>query len=406
MAAFRAAEELRRSGFEGAVTMLCGETIPPYDRPPLSKAVLVGNAEPAQTVYRAEDFYREQQIDLLLGHKATGVDVQGRFVRAAGKLIDYTDLIICTGSSPRRLNSMGRLQGIHELRTIDDAYAVRKALLAGPRVVVVGAGFIGAEVAASARALGLDVTIVEASAAPLVRAVGSEMGRACAGLHADNGARLLLNVTIEAVEGRDQVERLRLSDGSRLECDLLVVGIGVLPNVDWLAGSGITIGDGIVCDVALRTNVANVYAAGDVASWHNMLFDKRMRGEQWTNAIEQGRHVARQIVAGAETAAPFCGNNYFWSDQYGVKIQFAGIADADEIVVVDGGIGAQKFLAWYRRGDRLVGALAMDAAKLLMFSKTLIDRRCGWGDALTALEKQRVPAQIQLQAAGGAAGNV
>ncbi len=385
LAGLRAAEELRRRGFDGALTMLSAEKVPPYDRPPLSKSVLVGKSSTEQTIYRQLDHYRDLKIDLLLEHEATGLDLQERIVQIGSKTIGFTDLIICTGASPRRLSNIGALAGVHQLRTMDDALAVQQAFRTGPRVVIAGAGFIGSEVAASARALGLNVTIVEASLAPLARAVGPEMGVACSKLHADHGTQLLCGVAIEAVEGNGTVERVRLTDGDLIECDLLVVGIGVTPNISWLVGSGLPIDDGIVCDATLCVSTSGIYAAGDVASWQNELFGLRMRGEQWTNAAEQGRHIARNILAGPHEARPFHGSNYFWSDQYGTRIQFAGVAAADEVRIIEGSVEKRKFVAWYRRRGHLVGALAMDAAKLLLFSKTLIERGSSWAESIAAI---------------------
>lgn len=390
LAALRAAEELRRRSFDGDITMVCAEAEPPYDRPPLSKAVLTGEMQPEESIYRDAEFYREQNINLLLGHFAESLDPRSRLVHAGGKLIDYTDLIICTGAAPRRHEANnGCLQGIYDLRTIGDARAIVAEFAARPKVVVVGAGFIGAEVASSARAVGLDVTIIGKSPSPLVRAVGAQMGSVCSELHAMNGAKLLNGVNVASIEGSGRVERITLTDGSKVECDLLVLGIGVSPCVDWLKSSGVALSDGVHCDRTMATNIPNVYAAGDVASWENGLFGIRMRGEQWTTAVEQGRHVARQIISGSPE--PYQGSTYFWSDQYGVRIQFAGVPDADEIVIIDGDTKTYKFLAWYRKGDRLVGALGLDSAKSLMLSKMLIEKGTSFQDSLRSIEKQLTP---------------
>ncbi|GAA2860392.1 NADPH-dependent 2,4-dienoyl-CoA reductase/sulfur reductase-like enzyme [Aminobacter niigataensis] len=387
MAGLRAAEELRRQGFDGSIKMVTAEAVAPYDRPQLSKSLLVGTTSVEKAIYRDAEYYNNLSIDLLLEHRVGSLDLRERCLKTSRGSVDFDDLVICTGAAPRRLGGIADMAGVHELRTLDDGVAIRDAFGKAPRVVVVGAGFIGSEVAASARKLGLDVTIVEASPAPLARALGNDMGLACAGLHADHGTRLLRGVSIESVEGHGRVERVRLTDGTTIDCDLLVVGIGVAPTVDWLAGSGLPIDNGTVCDATLSTPAKGVYAAGDVASWPNELFGLRMRGEQWTNAVEQGRHVARNILADAEEQRPFHGSNYFWSDQYGVRIQFAGITAADEIRIVEGSVAERRFLAWYRRGDRLVGALAMNEAKSLMLSKTLIEHRANWNEALTAFEK-------------------
>lgn len=387
LAGLRAAEELRRQGFDGSIRMLTAEAVAPYDRPQLSKSLLVGTTSVEKAIYRDAEYYKKLSIDLLLEHRIDGLDLHGHCLKTNNGSVDFDHLIICTGAAPRRLGGLVNLAGAHELRTLADGVAIRDALANAPRVVVVGAGFIGSEVAASARELGLEVTIVEASPAPLARALGDDMGIACAGLHADHGTRLLKGVSIASIEGSGRVERVRLTDGTAIDCDLLVVGIGVVPTVDWLAGSGLPLDNGVVCDATLSTPATGVYAAGDVASWPNELFGQRMRGEQWTNAVEQGRHVARNILANAGEQLPFHGSNYFWSDQYGVRIQFAGITAADEIRIVEGAVAERRFLAWYRRGDRLVGALAMNEARSLMLSKTLIERRASWGEGMAAFEK-------------------
>ncbi|MEO5321886.1 FAD/NAD(P)-binding oxidoreductase [Mesorhizobium sp. CC13] len=386
LAGLRAAEELRRQGFDGSIRIVAAEAVAPYDRPQLSKSLLVGTTSADNAIYRDAEYYKKLNIDLLLEHRIDSLDLREHCLKTTRGYVDFDDLIICTGAAPRRL-SVAKLAGVHELRTIEDGIAIRDALANGPRVVVVGAGFIGSEVAASARQLRLEVTIVEASPAPLARALGDDMGLACAGLHADHGTRLLRGVSIAAVEGNGRVERVSLTNGTTIECDLLVVGIGVAPTVDWLTGSGLLLDNGVVCDATLSTPARGVYAAGDVASWPNELFGLRMRGEQWTNAVEQGRHVARNILANADAQLPFHGSNYFWSDQYGVRIQFAGITEADEIRIVEGSVAERRFLAWYRRGDRLVGALAMNEARSLMLSKTLIERRTSWGEGMAAFEK-------------------
>jgi NADPH-dependent 2,4-dienoyl-CoA reductase/sulfur reductase-like enzyme len=275
--------------------------------------------------------------------------------------------------------------GVHLLRTLADAVRLRAALERAARLVVVGAGFIGSEVAASARALGVEVTIVEQAPAPLARVLGVEMGAACAALHTANDTVLRCGLTVTGLEGADGVEGVRLSDGSMLEADVVVVGVGVVPNTGWLEGSGLTLDNGVVCDGTLATGAPGVYAIGDVARWDNELFGQQMRVEQWTNAAEQARHVAAAI-AEPGAATPFRGSNYFWSDQYGSRIQFTGVAAADETLVVDGSLEERRFTAWYRRGDRLVGALTIDSARRARRSKALIEGGSSWADALRTLD--------------------
>jgi NAD(P)H-nitrite reductase len=261
--------------------------------------------------------------------------------------------------------------------------AASSALDSAEHVVVVGAGFIGSEVAASARAVGAAVTIIELEETPLARVLGAEMGAALSDLHRRNGTELILGETIVAVEG-DQPLQLGLTSGRVLEADVVVVGIGVVPNTGWLEGSGLQLDNGIVCDASLNAGPPGVYAVGDVASWENTLFGHRMRVEHWTNAAEQGRHAALELLHRGGT--PFCGSNYVWSDRVrGTGIQTVGSLLADECVVVDGAVDDLRFVAWYRRGERLVGALGVASAKLLLRSRGLIEARTNWNDAIAAL---------------------
>ena len=249
-------------------------------------------------------------------------------------------------------------------------------------MTVIGAGFIGSEVAASARTLGREVTIVELEQTPLARALGPEIGALLMGLHREHGTELRLGVHVVEAEG-EPVDRLRLSDGATLETDVVIVGIGVVPNIAWLDGSGLELANGVVCDASLRA-ADGVYAIGDVASWPNELFGRRQRVEHWTNTAEQARHAARNLVHGKRT--PFLGSNYVWSDQYGYRIQFVGSTLDAEAEVVAGDPEAREFLAWYREHDRLVGAIGIGLPKLLMQSRTMIEERRNWNDALAALD--------------------
>jgi NADPH-dependent 2,4-dienoyl-CoA reductase/sulfur reductase-like enzyme len=297
--------------------------------------------------------------------------------------IGFTALVIATGASPRTLPGAEHLKGVHVLRTIDDARAIRAAIDAGARTVVVGAGFIGSEIAASARARGCDVTVVEALPTPLARPVGETMGRVLASLHERNGTNLRVGVGVDGLEGEGAVRAVRLADGSSVEAELVVIGIGVAPNTGWLADSGLQIGDGLECDEKLCTGVDGIYAAGDIVRWHNPTFGTRMRLEHWTIAAEQGG-VAGRNAADPSTATAFETVPYFWSDWYGSRIQFVGIADgADEVVTVAGDVDGDTFITLYRRDDQLIGALALEQRSQIMKYRAMLARGASWDEATT-----------------------
>jgi NADPH-dependent 2,4-dienoyl-CoA reductase/sulfur reductase-like enzyme len=399
LAGIRAVEAARRAGFGGAITLVGGEPHLPYDRPPLSKEFLTAAELPQPPTLREEAMLRDElAITLRLGCHATGLDTVEHAVWLDGNTepLRYTGLVIATGATPRTLPGAAELRGVHALRSLDDARQIRAALDTGARTVVIGAGFIGSEIASSARQRGSSVTVVEAMATPLARPVGEQMGVVLASLHERHGTSLRCGVGVEALEGTDAVEAVRLADGSRIEADLVIVGVGVTPNTGWLAGSGLELGNGVECDDTLRTSAPGVYAAGDIASWHNQLFDARMRLEHWTIAAEQGGVAARHAIAPA-AAASYTTVPYFWSDWYGKRIQFVGIApDADEVRVVDGDTEGDTFLTLYRRGDRLVGALGLEQRSQIMKYRMMIAKRATWTDGLdfaAAAKAKRAAAQ-------------
>ena len=373
LAALRTCEGLRREGHDGPVVVVGAEQHRPYSRPPLSKEVLRGDAPPESTALRTDAEYAELDLDLRLGRRATALDLESRTVALDdGTTEPWDRLVIATGATPRRLPGTDELDGVHVLRTLDDALALRAAFAGGPRVAVVGGGFIGGEVAASARSLGLDVTLVEALPMPLARVLGAEMGAACARLHSDHGVDLRVGVGVAAVEGDGRVERLRLSDGTTVDADVVVVGIGVVPETGWLEGSGLEVRDGVVCDERCRA-APDVYAVGDVARWFNPLFGESMRLEHWTNASEQATAVARAMLHA--DAAPFAPVPYFWSDQYDAKIQFLGMpCEGGEVRVVAGAVEDGKFVALYRDdgGTNLRGILGLRSNRGVMRLRPLV----------------------------------
>lgn len=385
LAGLRAVESARRTGYRGRIVLIGAEEHPPYDRPPLSKALLAPGAparvEPLRT---AAELRADLGVELLLGAPATGVDTAARVVRAGEREIGYDALVIATGAVPRRLPGSDGLAGVHALRTADDALAIRAALDRGARTVVVGAGFIGAEVASAARARGLAVTIVEAAELPLTRSVGPRAGSVCADLHRAAGTGLRLGSAVEGLESDGgAVTGVRLGTGEVLPADLVVAGIGVVPAADWLAGSGVPRHErdgGVVCDATLATGVQGVYAAGDVAHVANPLFGgELMRLEHWTGAAEQGAAAARHALDPA-AARPLSPVPYFWSDWYGHRIQFVGTPHGDDVrVVVPAEAG---FTALYRRGGRITGALTVDRPREIMKYRRLIASAAPWEDAL------------------------
>ncbi|MER7367980.1 NAD(P)/FAD-dependent oxidoreductase [Nonomuraea wenchangensis] len=386
LAGLRAVEAARKSGFDGSVVLIGAEPHLPYDRPPLSKAFLDGAGLPA---FRTEEVLRDELgVRLVLGAPATALDTAARVVTAGEREFGYDALVIATGAAARTLPGTGGLTGVHTLRTRDDALAVRSALDDGARTVVVGAGFIGSEVASAARKRGLDVTIVEALPTPLVRAVGETMGRACGALHARNGTDLRCGTGVAAVEGDGRVERVRLTDGTVLPADLVVAGIGAVPATGWLAGAGLSLDDGVVCDETLFTGAPGVYAAGDVARWHNPAFGRHMRLEHWTSAAEQGATAARNALDPAN-AKPYSTVPYFWSDWYDSRIQFVGVPATEEVRVVDGDPGGDRFVALYREDDRLAGALTLNGQTQIMKYRALIMRGASWADGLEFADRRR-----------------
>ena len=386
LAGLRAAETLRRAGFDGRISAIGAETHLPYDRPPLSKELLAGRWQPDEVLLRKQGV-DDLDLDWRLGSRAVRLDLGERCIGLAdGARVDFDGLVISTGSEPRVLpapDGAPPLDGVFVLRSLDDALAIRSRLDAQPRVVVIGAGFIGSEVAATCRGRGLDVTVLEALPQPMVRGLGTEIGAVCAALHRDNGVDLRLGVSVEAIEGDGRVERVRLADGAVIDADVLVVGIGVRPVTDWLEGSGLTLSDGVVCDETLLA-APGVVAAGDVARWPNPLFDgESMRLEHWTNATEQSVAAAERLLVGDGEPRPFAPVPFVWSDQYDVKIQCVGRFNADdELHVAHGTLAERRFVALFGRAGRLVGALGFGRPRQVMQYRRMISERRTFAEAV------------------------
>ena len=383
LAGYWAAETLRRDGFEGRISLIGDEPHAPYDRPPLSKKFLAGDLEDDRLPLTTAEKLADLGLEMRLGCRATGLDVATRTLEVDGVAEPYDGLLIATGARCRNLPGTAGLAGVHTLRTRDDAEAIRDALANGARrVVVVGAGFIGAEVASTAIGRGAEVTMVEALEAPFERVLGVEMGAVMADVHRRHGVDLRTGVGVDEVLGDDRLAGVRLADGATLEADLLVVGIGVVPNTDWLEGSGLTLDDGVVCDETCLA-APDVAAAGDVARWANPRYGEVMRVEHWDNAVQQGVHAARRLLQSDEEATPYAPVPWFWTDQYDRKVQLAGRPHTDdEVRVVAGSTAEHRFAAFYGRDGRFTAALGMNRPRQVMQSKGLLDAGASWDEAL------------------------
>ena len=383
LAGLRAAESLRTGGHAGTITVVADEPHLPYDRPPLSKRLLSGEWEPDRIVLRKPEDMGSIDVTWRLGERAVALDRAGRTVALdGGDAVRFDGLVIATGAAPRRLPGQEAHDHVTVLRTLDDALDLRRRIAGGDRrVVVIGAGFIGLEVAATARKLGNDVLVLEGGPAPLMRGLGEEMGAAVSAVHEDHGVEIRCGVKVDGL-----APGAVLIDGGWHEpADVVVVGIGVAPATAWLDGSGLQLDDGVVCGPDLNAGHPLVYAAGDVARWHNPLFDEVMRVEHWTNAAEQGAAAALNLLAesSGQPTQPYAPVPFFWSEQYDRRIQFLGrAAPDDEVRVVAGSVEDRKFAALFGRAGRLHGVLGVNMPRHVMpFRNHLIDG-IGWDDAL------------------------
>jgi NADPH-dependent 2,4-dienoyl-CoA reductase/sulfur reductase-like enzyme len=366
LAGLSAARCLRKQGFDGRLILIGDEPHRPYDRPPLSKEFLAGTMDESALSLEADG--EDLGAEWLLGTRATGFDRDERLVRLAdGSAVRADGFVIATGAAARTLPGGEGLAGVHTLRTLDDARALRDDLARGGRLVVIGGGFIGAEVASTAYALGLEVTVVEVAPTPLAGPLGHEMGTVVSSLHADHGVRLLCGVGVKGLTGAERVEAVLLEDGSSLPADTVVVGVGARPNTEWLHGSGIALDNGVTCGQDGRTSVAGVVAVGDCANWYDPAAGQHRRVEHWTGALERPAAAVATLLSGGAAEPGPVRPPYFWSDQYGVKIQFAGhAAAADSVTVEEGSADDRSLLAVYRRAGDPVAVLGMNQPRLFM----------------------------------------
>lgn len=391
LAGLRAAETLRQHDVAREIVVVGDEIHRPYDRPPLSKKLLSGEWEPDRIHLRQPDVFDDLDVEWRLGIRATGLDIAERSIALSDdSTLEFDGLVLATGAHPRRLAGQESFDHTHELRTLDDSLRLRAEIApGGRRVVVIGAGFIGLEAAATATTLGNDVVVLEGASAPLIRALGSEMGEAIADLHRAHGVDVRCGVLIDSLTA----DGVRLASGEVVPADVVLVGIGVTPNTQWLEDSDVRLRDGVVCDEALNaldTNgevVPGVFAAGDVARWPNALFDEEMRVEHWTNAAEQGAHAANNLrrLGEGEPLEAYGPLPFFWSDQFEHRIQFLGrAAPDDDVRVVAGSVADGKFLTLFGREGRLHGALGVNAPRWVMPTRKLFLDRVTWDEALAA----------------------
>jgi 3-phenylpropionate/trans-cinnamate dioxygenase ferredoxin reductase subunit len=378
LAGAKTAEALREEGFEGRIVLVGQESELPYERPPLSKDYLRGESPREKARVHPDGFYEANDVELLTGTTVDQIDTAGRAaVLSTGERIAYDRLLLATGAEPRRLSLPGSdLDGIHYLRDLADADRLAGRLNEGGRVVVIGGGWIGAEVAASARQKGLEVTIVERADVPLERVLGREVGEVYAAVHRDHGVELVTGAALEGFEGAGRVERVALADGTTLAADFIVVGVGVSPRTKLAEQAGIAIDNGIVTDERLETSVPGVFAAGDVANAFHPFYQRHLRVEHWANALNQPATAARAMLG---KPASYDRLPYFFSDQYEVGMEYHGYATAWDEVVFRGDLAAREFIAFWLEHGRVVAGMNVnvwdvgDSIKALIHSREAVD---------------------------------
>jgi 3-phenylpropionate/trans-cinnamate dioxygenase ferredoxin reductase subunit len=356
LAGAKAAETLREEGFDGQVVLLGAEPHRPYERPPLSKDYLRGEVERDVAFVHEEGFYAEKDIDLRTSSPVESVDADAREVALeSGERIGYSKLLLTPGAEPRVLPLPGAdLDGVHYLRTFEDSDVLREAIEKGGHAVVIGAGWIGSEVAASARTKGMDVTLIEQLSFPLERVIGPEVGEIYAAIHGDHGTKVLGGAGVEAIEGDGRAERVRLKGGKTVDADLVVIGVGVAPRTKLAQVAGLATDNGILADERLATAAGDIFVAGDAANAYHPFYEQRVRVEHWHNALEQGPAAARNMLG---TGDPYDRIPYFFSDQYDVGMEYAGHAPSYDEVVFRGDVDGREFIAFWLQGGRVLAGM-------------------------------------------------
>ena len=374
LAGASAAATLRQEGVDGDVVLIGAESQYPYERPPLSKQYLRGEMPFEKALVRPITFYEQNHIEMRLGARVTRVDPAAKAVHLeSGSRIEYDKLLIATGVRNRRPHIPGLdLDGVFDLRSVTDADALRRQLVSGRRAVVTGMGFIGCEVAASLRHMGIEVVAIDRSPAPLFRVLGRQVGDTLAAIHRDHGVEMIAGDEVTRVEGDGRVERVVTKGGRRIACDFVVAAVGVEPAVECLAGSGVALDDGIVVDEYCRSTVDGIYAAGDVANHFHPVFERRMRIEHWQNAMQQGAAAARSMIGNGR---PYDAIHWFWSDQYDVNLQYAGFHRNPTQTVVRGSVGLRSFLVFYLSGNRIDAVAGLNRGKDVRRAMPLIKAR-------------------------------
>ncbi len=379
LAGAKAAETLREEGFDGRVVLIGAESERPYERPPLSKEYLRGEADSKPFVHD-ESFYAEHDIDLRTSTSVEGIDpAAGEISLAGGETLRFDRLLLTPGAGPRRPPLPGAdLDGVLALRTVEDSDAIRARIDSGGRLVTIGAGWIGSEVAASARQRGCDVTLLEAVPLPLARVLGPELGAIYRDIHVDHGVEFVGEAHVEAIEGSGQVEAVRLAGGRRIEADFVVIGVGVAPRVALAEAAGLGIDNGIEVDERLRTRAPNVFAAGDVAAAHHPFYDTRIRVEHWSNALHQGPAAARSML---DQPVSYDRIPYFFSDQYDVGMEYSGYVTEWDEVAFRGDPAGREFIAFWLRDGRVLAGMNVNVwdvsgeIQSLIRSRRSFDRR-------------------------------